>query len=91
MKEQAEYEKITLFRDAPFIFRDMAAGTEEKKLIGHAQLAGTGAFNPKYKDSKLGQLPTNGIFEICCPPAELPGVFLLCHAITKTDFARNNC
>lgn len=147
---EAECERITLFRDTPFIFRDMVAGTEERKLvghtvtssagdgfgfgayltssfdidqapvweilkemgidcafslrgifsyytiyrhgkeIGHAQLAGTGAYIPKYKDSKLGQLPANGIFKICCPPTEIPGVFLLCLAITKTDFARNN-
>lgn len=147
---EAVCEKVTLFRDTPFLFRDVAADTQVEKLIGHSkafalgnghdfyvtitssfkvdgvqvwdvlremgygfrfrlhgaaahydvtkhgqsigscELAGTGAMNPKYKDSMAGKIPTNGIFRVQCLPEDVPGMFLLCFALTKTDTAIAN-
>lgn len=147
---EAVCEKMTLFRDTPFLFRDSAAGTETEKMIGHSksfslgnghgfyvtitssfsvdgvpvwdvlrdmgygfrfrlhgaaahydvtkqgkdigfcELAGTGAMDPKYKDTLAGKIPTNGIFRAACEPEEVPGMFLLCFALTKTETAIAN-
>lgn len=147
---EAACQKVTLFRDTPFLFRNLAAGTQTEKMIGHSksfalgnghdfnvtitssfkvdgvqiwdmlrdmgygfrfrlngvaphydvtkkgenigscELAGTGAMNPKYKDSMAGKIPTNGIFRVECQPEEVPGMFLVCFALTKTDTATDN-
>ena len=147
---EALCEKVTLFKDTPFLFRDPVANTQAEKMIGHSkafslgnghgfyvtitssfkvdgvqvwdvlrgmgygfrfrlhgvaphydvtklnqdigfcELAGTGAMNPKYKDSLAGKMPTNGIFRVECQPEEVPGMFLLCFALTKTDTAIAN-
>lgn len=147
---EAICEKMTLFRDTPFMFRDLVVGTEVEKMISHSkafalgnghgfyvtiassfkmdgvqvwdvlrdmgygfrfwlhgvaphydvtrfdqnigfcELAGTGAMNPKYKDSMAGKIPTNGIFRVECQSEEVPGMFLLCFALTRTDTAIAN-
>lgn len=57
--------------------------------VGYAQLAGTGAMNPKYKDNPLGQVPTNGIFRVHCRRSHIPGFFLICFALSRTDHTGN--
>lgn len=57
------------------------------KNAGYAQLAGTGVMNPKYKDNPLGQVPTNGIFQIRCRRSDVPGFFLICFALSRTEKA----
>lgn len=55
--------------------------------VGTIETAGSGLINPKYKDSPLGKIPTNGIFKINCADQNVPGFFLICMAITKTEFS----
>lgn len=65
------------------IFRD-------GQFIGYAELGGSGLYKEQYKDSKLGQIPTNGIFKVECAEPDIPGVFLICFALSKTEMALNN-
>lgn len=55
------------------------------KDAGYAQLAGTGVMNPKYKNNPLGQVPTNGIFQVKCRRSDVPGYFLICFALSRTE------
>lgn len=57
------------------------------QLAGTIECAGTGVMNPKYKDSKLGQIPANGIFKVSCCREDIPGFFMLCFAFSKTEIA----
>lgn len=53
---------------------------------GFAELGGTGLMNPKYKNNPLGKIPTNGIFKVRCRRCDIPGFFMICFAVTKTEF-----
>lgn len=53
--------------------------------IGYAELGGTGLMNPKYKDNPLGKVPTNGIFKVECRREDIPGLFLICFALSRTE------
>lgn len=61
--------------------------TRNGQPAGTIEAAGTGVVNPKYKDSKLGQLPANGIYRISCAEEDTAGFFLLCFAFAKTQLA----
>lgn len=54
--------------------------------VGYAELGGTGLINPKYKDNPLGKIPSKGIFKVHCKKKDVPGLFLICFAITNTEF-----
>lgn len=54
--------------------------------VGYAELGGTGLMNPKYKDNPLGKIPAKGIFKVHCKRKDVPGLFIICFAITNTEF-----
>ena len=60
------------------------------ELAGYVELGGSGLYKEQYKDSKLGHVPTNGIFKVECGENEIPAFFLICFAITRTEMAMNN-
>lgn len=60
-------------------------GTE----VGYIENGGTGLMNPKYKDNPLGKVPTSGIFKVYCSRADIPGFFMICFALSRTDTSLN--
>lgn len=54
------------------------------EYIGYAELGGTGLFMEKYKNNKLGQFPSNGIFKVECAEEDIPEVFLACFTLSRT-------
>ena len=145
---EAVCEKIALFRDTPYTFRNHISGDESQKMVGHTmthslkingfggavkssfkidkeeswlilhdmgydfhfrirgahacfdlslngaavgtiETAGTGVMDPKYANSPIGKIPTNGIFTVCCDKENIPGFFLMCFTLARTEFAMN--
>jgi len=57
--------------------------------IGTIIAAGSGAMNPKYANSALGNIPARGIFRVTCERDEVPAFFLICFALSRTDMSMN--
>lgn len=57
--------------------------------IGWVESAGTGAMNPKYADSAIGKMPTRGIYRVHGRRSDIPGLFLICFALSRTDETLN--
>lgn len=55
------------------------------KPVGFAEMCGTGLFDPRYRNNPLGKVPSNGIFRVCCRRCDVPGLFLICFAISHTE------
>lgn len=53
--------------------------------VGFVESAGTGLMNPKYKDNPIGKMPTRGIYRVSCRRSDIPGFFLICFALSRTD------
>lgn len=56
------------------------------QAVGYAETGGTGLINPKYKDKPAGKIPAKGIYQVRCKREDIPGMFLICYAITQTEF-----
>ena len=63
--------------------------TRDGQPVGTLETAGTGLMNPKYANSPVGKVPTNGIYRVCCSEEDIPGFFLVCFTLAKTEFAMN--
>lgn len=56
-----------------------------KKDAGFVESGGTGLMNPKYKDKAAGKIPTRGIYRVRCKRSDVPGFFLICFALSRTE------
>ena len=59
------------------------------EVVGYVESAGTGLMNPKYKDSAAGKIPAKGIYKAHCRRSDIPGFFLICFALSRTDTSLN--
>ena len=143
---EANCEKVTLFKDTPFTFRNHITGQDIPKMVGHTVshdlkilgfggtitssfkidgehvwtvldalgygfhfymqgasacfeityngekighigTAGTAAIDPSKAGNPLANVPTNGIYKVECDRDHIVGAFLLCFAVTKTEFS----
>ena len=55
------------------------------KDAGFIECGGTGLIHPKLRDKALGNMPTRGIYRIRCKRSDVPGFFLICFALSRTE------
>ena len=58
--------------------------------VSVAKIETTGTNTLRGKDSIIGKLPVNGLFNVECGSSELDGVFMTCLSISRAIFYENN-
>ena len=55
------------------------------KDVGTIEFGGTGLFKPEHKDHLAGKIPSRGIYRVRCSRSDVPGFFLICFALSRTE------
>lgn len=60
---------------------------KDNEAIGYIETGGTELIDAKYANSPLGKIPSGNIYKISCEKENIPGFFLMCFALAKTELS----